>query len=65
MEKKNTVGLAVVILNSLCAGVWNINVLIDLAYGFPNAAHIFCAIVWNIVSVIWIVRFIKSKQGKE
>ena len=47
MDKMKTVSTGIaIILNCICAIVWNINVIIDLAYGFPNVLHIICAIVW-------------------
>ena len=64
MDKKKTVSTSVaMILNCICAIVWNINVFIDLAYGFPNVLHIICAIIWDFCAVVWILQFIKSKKN--
>ena len=64
MDKKNNVSMAVaMVLNCLCAVVWNIHVFIDFAYGFPNVLNIICAITWDICAVLWVVRFIRSKKG--
>lgn len=64
MDKKKTVGAGVpMVLNCICAIVWNINVFIDLVYGFPDVLHIICAIVWDCCAVIWIVRYLKSKKN--
>ena len=60
MENKKPVGIVVVVLNCICAVVWNINVLLDLAYGSPNALRILCAVVWDICAVVWILRYCRS-----
>ena len=66
MDKKKSVGTGTaMILNCICAIVWNINVIIDLAYGFPKVLHIICAIVWDICAVVWVVRYLKSKKATE
>ena len=63
MDKKKTVSTGVaMILYCICAIVWNINVMIDLAYGFPNALHIICAIAWDFSAVVWVVRYIRLKK---
>ena len=62
MDKKKTVGLPIVIINCVCAVVWNISVFVDLAYSFPNVLHIICAIVWDACAVIWILRYLKARK---
>lgn len=37
MEEKKKVNLAVVVINCICAVVWNINLFVDLAYGYTNS----------------------------
>ena len=67
MDKEKKVSIAAVILNCICAVVWNINLFIDIAYGFTSSAtfalHIFCAIGWDFCAVVWILRYIKSKKN--
>ena len=64
MEKKKTVSTRVaMILNCICAAIWNIHVFVDFAYGFPNALHILCAIVWDFCAVVWVIRYLKSKDN--
>lgn len=63
MDKKKTVSTGVaMVLNCICAIVWNINVFIDLTYGIPNMLHIICAIVWDVCAAVWVVRYLKSKK---
>lgn len=67
MNEKKKVNLAVVIINCICAVVWNINLFVDLAYGYTNSVsyvlHILCAIAWDICAIIWIIRYLKYKRG--
>ena len=69
VDKSKKVSVAAVILNCICAVVWNINMFIDIAYGFTNSAtfvlHVVCAIVWDFCAVLWIGRYIKSKKSSE
>jgi len=69
MDDKKKVNLAVVIINCICAVVWNINLFVDLTYGYTNsvsfALHIICAIVWDICAIVWILRYLKSKKNIE
>lgn len=58
-EKISTV---LVILNCLCAIVWDIKVIIDLAYGFPNMLHVIFAILWDFLAIMWVVKYVKSKK---
>lgn len=66
MDKKKEVSLGIVIINCICAVVWNINLFVDLAYGYTNAMsfalHIICAIVWDICAVAWVVHYLKARK---
>ena len=64
MDTKKPVGtFAAMVLNCICAVVWNIHVYIDFAYGFPNVLRIIVAIVWDWCAVIWVIRYLKSKKN--
>ena len=67
MQEKKAVSLSVVIINCICAVVWNINLIMDLAYGYTNTIsfvlHIICAIVWDLCAVVWALRYLKSKKS--
>ena len=64
MDKKTTVSTKVaMILNCICAVVWNINVFVDLAYGFPNMLRIICAIICDFCACVWVVRYVKTKKN--
>ena len=69
MDDKKRVNLAVVIINCITAVVWNINLFVDLTYGYTNsvsfALHIICAIVWDIGAIAWILCYLKSKKNIE
>ena len=69
MDNQQKVSLAVVIINCICAVVWNINFFVDLVYGYTNSVsfvlHIICAIVWDICASVWILRYRKSKKSNE
>lgn len=69
MDDKKKVSIAVVILNCICAVVSNINLFVDLAYGYTNSVsfvlHILCAIVWDICALVWVLRYRKSKKSNE
>ena len=60
--------LAVVIINCICALIWNINLFIDISNGDTGSVlfvvHVICAILWDICAVIWTVRYIKQKRNK-
>ena len=66
MDDKKTVSMAVMIINCVCAVVWNINLFVDLAYGYTNSVsfvlHIICVIAWDICAVVWILRYCKLKR---
>ncbi len=69
MDKNKKVSIAAVVLNCICAVVWNINLFIDLSYGFTNTSsfvlHIICAVMWDFCAIMWIIRYIKSKENNE
>jgi len=69
MGDKKKVSIAVLIIYCICAVAWNINLFVDLAYGYTNSVsfvlHIFCAVVWDICAVVWIIRYQKSKKNNE
>ena len=69
MDDKKRVNLAVVIINCICAVLWNINLFVDLTYGYTNSVsftlHIICAIAWDICAIAWILRYLKSKKNIE
>ena len=66
MNEKRKTNLTVVIINCICAVVWNLNLFVDLAYGYTNTVsfvlHIVCAIVWDICAVVWILRYLRDKK---
>ena len=66
MDDKKKVSLTVVILNCVCAVLWNICLFLDLACGYRSVIsfvlHIVCAILGDISSVIWIIRYKKQKK---
>lgn len=66
MDEKRKTNLTVVIINCICAVVWNLNLFVDLAYGYTNTVsfvlHIVCAIVWDICAVVWILRYLRDKK---
>ena len=66
MEKKN---LAVVmIIMVICAVVWNLNLLVDLVYGYASKVsfvlHIVCAIAYDLCAVVWIAQYLKQRRNK-
>ena len=69
MDNKKKVNLAVVIINCICAVVWNINLFVDFAYGYTNSVsfvlHIICAIAWDVCAVAWVLRYLKSKKKND
>ena len=66
MDNKKKVNLAAMIINCICAVVWNVNLIVDFAYGYTNSVsfvlHIICAIAWDVCAVVWILRYLKSKK---
>lgn len=69
MDDKKKVSISVVIINCICAVAWDINLFVDLVYGYTNSVsfvlHIICAIVWDICAVMWLLRYRKSKKDNE
>lgn len=68
MDNKK-INITVVIITCICAIVWNINLFVDVAYGYANSVRfvldILCAIIWDISTVVWIFRYKKSKKNDE
>ena len=66
MDEKKKVNITVVILNCICAVVWNLNLIIALVEGCTLSVslvlRIFCAIAWDACAVTWIIRYRKSKE---
>lgn len=66
MDDKKKVSLTVVILNCVCALLWNFCMFLDLVHGYRSVTsfvlHIVCALLWDISSVIWIIRYRKQKK---
>ena len=69
MEEKKNVSLTVVILNCICAIVWDINLFVAIAFRDTNSMSFvlrgFCAIGWTVAAIIWICRYIKFKKGSK
>ena len=67
MDEKNKVNKASVVMYCICAVIWNINWILDLIYGNTNSKsfvwHIGFAVVWNVLAVVWVLRYRKSKKG--
>ena len=68
MERKKT-NLPVVIINCICARIWNAHLIVDIVYGYTSTVmfvlHVVCAIVWDLCAVIWIFRYLRSKKNEE
>ena len=66
MNENQKVSLTAVLLNCICAIVFNINLFIAIAYGdtssFSFILRIFCAVGWTMCAIIWIIRYIKFKK---
>ena len=66
MEEKKEVSLTVVILNCICAIVWDIDLYVAIAFRDTNSMSFvlrgFCAIGWTVTAVIWICRYVKFKK---
>ena len=69
MDNKKKTNFAVMIINCICAVVWNINLFVDLTYGYTNSIsfvlHIICAIAWDICAIVVVVRYINTKKNNE
>lgn len=61
MEEKKKFSLKVVIISCVCAVVWDLNLVLDLVYGYSNKAslvlHILCSIAWSIFAIGCITRY--------
>ena len=64
-KQKNITVLVSTILVCICALVWNIHVIVDFAYGYPNVLRILCTIAWDICAVVWVFRYLKSRKDTE
>jgi len=66
MDEKRKVSKASVIMYCICAVAWNINWILDLVYGNTDAKsftwHIVFAIAWNVLAIVWVFRYRKSKK---
>ena len=66
MEKKNLT--VVMIIMVICAVVWNLNLLVDLVYGYTSnvsfVLHIVCAIAYDLCAVVWIAQYLKQRRNK-
>ena len=66
MNEKQKVSLTAVLLNCICAIVFNINLFIAIAFGDTNSfsfiLRIFCSVGWTMCAIIWIFRYIKFKK---
>ena len=69
MDNKKKTHFTVMIINIICAVVWNINLFVDLMYGYTNfiafVLHIICAVAWDICALVWIVKYVKTKKNNE
>lgn len=65
---KKVSGLSV-ILYALCAAIWTIRVMLDIAYQTYNHSfslfvlNILCAIVWSVSFVVNLKRYRSKKDG--
>lgn len=66
MDEKRKVNRAEAITKGICAVIWNINWILDLLYGNTDTKsfiwHIVMAVVWDILAVVWVLRYRKSKK---
>ncbi len=66
MEEKTKAGKVDVIFYCVMAVAWNINLFLDIAYGNTDSKsfmwHIVFAVVWNVLAVVWVLRYRKSKK---
>lgn len=65
MEEKKKVSLKGVIISCVCAVVWDLNLVLDLVYGYSNKAsfvlHILCSIAWSIFAIGCIIRYFRDR----
>jgi len=66
--KSKKISLSAVVINCICALVWNLNLFVDFVYGYSNNVsfylHIACAVIWDICSIYLIVRYKKQQKDK-
>lgn len=69
MNNEKEINLFAVVINCICAVVWNLNLFVDLMYGYSNNIsfylHIACAVIWDIIAVYLIVRYRKNKKQQK
>ena len=65
MEEKKKVSLKGVIISCVCAVVWDLNLVLDLVYGYSNKAsfvlHILSSIAWSIFAIGCITRYLRDR----
>ena len=68
MDEKNKVSKSSVIIYCIGAVIWNFNWLLDLIYGYTDSSsfmlHLIIATVWDVLAVVWIFRYRKSKKDR-
>lgn len=66
MDEKRKVSRTEAITYCICAVIWNINWILDLIYGNTDSQsfmwHIGFAVVWNVLAVVCVLRYRKSKK---
>ena len=69
MKNEKKISLSAVVINCICAIIWNLNLFVDLVYGYSNNVsfylHIACAIIWDICAIYLIVRYRKYKKQRK
>ena len=69
MEEKKKVSLTAVMLNCICAIVWDIDLFVAIAFRDTNSMSFvlrgFCAIGWTVAATIWIYRYAKFKKDSK
>ena len=67
--KKKMPTKATLIIYYLCAIIWSITLILDIAGSQEEPIvlilHIFCAIVWSVCAVIWTIRYRKEKKESD
>ena len=64
MDKKKKVSLLVnLIFACTLALMWNVNIIAGFAYAYSLGLRIFTAIGWDIVAVIWGIRYIRFRKN--
>ena len=69
MKEKNKVSLTAVILNCICAIVWDIDLIVAIAFRDTNSMSFFlrsfCAIGWTGAAILWIYHYFKVKKDNK